>query len=166
MGSVDFQLKRRFVSQKMPLARFKQLAELVVTADDADAHTGQRSGGAMRSSAKANRSNRRKSPYAARTCTSNPLRRPRRTELGASACHRLSGSPNGGTGSSPHKACMQTLRQVLCAVNQATHSVVCKLLVIIHGLGDQGREAYFCPERVLVTFPIVPAQLLELERIP
>lgn len=69
MGSDDFQLKRRFVSQKMPLARFKQLAELVVTADDADAHTGQRSGGAMRSSAKANRSNRRKSPYAAATPT-------------------------------------------------------------------------------------------------
>ena len=35
-----------------------------------------------------------------RTCTSNPLRRPRRTELGASACHHLSGSPSGGTGSS------------------------------------------------------------------
>jgi hypothetical protein len=53
----------------MPLARFKELAELVVTADDLDANAGQRSGGAMRSSAKANRSNRRKSPYAVAAAT-------------------------------------------------------------------------------------------------
>jgi hypothetical protein len=52
----------------MPLARFKELAELVVTADD-NATAGQRSGGAMRSSAKANRSNRRKSPYAVAAAT-------------------------------------------------------------------------------------------------
>jgi hypothetical protein len=47
-------------------------------------------------------------------------------------------------------------------MNKADYSVFCKLLVIIHGLGDQGCEAGLCPERVLVTFHIVPAQLLEL----